>query len=90
MLKELIETDATLANDGYKDWCYARLAIHEAIEFFGTLRITKKKTLNRWKRTGEYQKLIDSGYIYAEGCGRFNKEKCECTKCRRLQAQKDL
>jgi len=56
----------------------------EKIEYFsGTLRITNPKTLERWKQNGEYQKLIDEGYIYAEGCGRFRMEICQCSKCRK-------
>lgn len=54
------------------------------INYAGTLRITNHKTLERWKANGEYQKLIDEGYIYASGCGRFKKELCTCSKCRKL------
>lgn len=50
----------------------------------GTLRITNPGTLQQWKDTGKYQKLIDEGYIYAEGCGRFKTEPCTCHKCRKL------
>lgn len=50
----------------------------------GTLRITNPRTLQMWKDTGKYQKLIDEGYIYAEGCGRFRIEPCTCHKCRKL------
>jgi hypothetical protein len=32
LIKELQEADATLENDGYKTWCYTRLAIAKAIE----------------------------------------------------------
>lgn len=49
---------------------------------YGVLRITNQKTLERWKANGKYQELIDSGYIYAEGCGRFRTEPCTCSKCR--------
>lgn len=49
----------------------------------GTLRITNPKTLEKWKETGKYQELINQGYIYANGCGRFRKEVCTCSKCRR-------
>ena len=51
--------------------------------YSGTLRITNPKTLERWKETGKYQELIDRGYIYASGCGRFRTEICTCSKCRR-------
>lgn len=50
---------------------------------YGTLRITNPRTLEMWKKTGKYQKLIDEGYIYAKGCGRFRMEICTCSKCRR-------
>lgn len=52
-------------------------------EYYGTLRITNPITLQKWKDNGEYQKLIDEGYIYASGCGRFKKEVCNCTKCKK-------
>ena len=48
----------------------------------GTLRITNPKTLEKWKRNGKYDELINEGYIYANGCGRFRTEVCKCTKCR--------
>ena len=48
----------------------------------GTLKITNPHTLYMWKRTGKFQKLIDEGFIYAEGCGRFRTEICVCSKCR--------
>lgn len=48
----------------------------------GTLRITNQRTLEMWKITGAYQKLINDGYIYAKGCGRFRMEICTCSKCR--------
>lgn len=58
----------------------------ERIDYYsGTLRITNPKTLERWKETGKYQELIDKGYIYAEGCGRFRVEPCTCWKCRKLK-----
>jgi hypothetical protein len=49
---------------------------------YGTLRITNSDTLNKWKLSGKYQNLISEGYIYAEGCGRFRLDICECHKCR--------
>lgn len=58
--------------------------MNDRIEYFwGTLKITNPKTLQRWKDNGEFQKLINEGYIFADGCGRFRKEICTCTKCRR-------
>ncbi len=51
--------------------------------FYGTLRITNPITLQRWKDNGEYQKLIDEGYTYHPGCGRFILNTvCTCSKCR--------
>ena len=49
----------------------------------GTLRITNPKTLEKWKQTGKYQELIDQGYTYAPGCGRFRIGICTCSDCRR-------
>jgi len=51
--------------------------------YSGILRITNPKTLQRWKDNGKYQELIDDGYIYSEGCGRFRTEICTCSKCRK-------
>lgn len=48
----------------------------------GVLRITNPNTIQKWKDMGKWQKLLDAGYIYAPGCGRFRIEKCECSKCR--------
>jgi hypothetical protein len=50
--------------------------------YSGTLRITNPKTLAEWRSNGKYQELIDQGYIYAEGCGRFRTEDCPCCKCK--------
>lgn len=50
---------------------------------YGILRITNPKTLQRWIETGQFQKLLDEGYIYASGCGRFRTETCTCSKCRK-------
>ena len=49
----------------------------------GVLRITNPKTLQKWITNGKYQELIDEGYIYAEGCGRFRPKVCTCHKCRK-------
>ncbi len=54
--------------------------------FSGTLRITNKDTLEKWKSNGKYDSLIKEGYIYNPGCGRFSKEiKCNCSKCRKYE-----
>lgn len=50
---------------------------------WGTTRVKNPKTLERWKQTGRYQKLIDEGYTYAPGCGRFRIGVCTCSDCRR-------
>jgi len=52
-------------------------------EYQGTLRITNPKTLQYWKDTGKFNKLINEGYIYCIGCGRFRMEICTCFKCRK-------
>lgn len=51
--------------------------------YWGVTRITNPKTLQAWKDKGWYQKLIDEGFIFASGCGRFRKEICTCCKCRK-------
>ena len=56
--------------------------------YSGTLRITNPKTLEKWKQNGNYKELIDSGYIYANGCGRFRIDACTCSKCRRKNKSK--
>lgn len=56
--------------------------------YSGTLRVTNPKTLQYYKDSGKYQALIDQGYIYAPGCGRFRSEICTCTKCRKLLTNK--
>jgi hypothetical protein len=50
--------------------------------YFGVLKITNPRTLDMWKKTGKYQELLNDGYIYAVGCGRFIKEACVCCKCK--------
>lgn len=55
----------------------------------GTLRISNPITLQRWIDNGEYNKLIDNGYIFAPYCGRFKTEPCECTKCRHKKPNRD-
>jgi hypothetical protein len=50
--------------------------------YSGTLRIKNPKTLERWKKDGRFKELIDEGYIYAKGCGRFRVDICTCSKCR--------
>ena len=51
-------------------------------EYWGVLRITNPKTLQKWKDNGKYQKLINDGLIFGVGCGRFRKEECNCCKCK--------
>jgi hypothetical protein len=53
------------------------------MEVWGTLRIKNPNTIARWKENGEWQKLLDQGYIYAKGCGRFRMEECVCNKCKK-------
>lgn len=50
--------------------------------YWGSIRIHNPKTLQRWIDNGEYEKLINEGYKFYVGCGRFRKESCTCTKCR--------
>ncbi len=52
-------------------------------QYCGTLRIKNPKTLRKWKNNGKYKALIDAGYIYAKGCGRFRLEVCTCSRCRK-------
>lgn len=51
--------------------------------YYGSIRIKKPKTLQKWINNGWYQKLIEDGYTFAKGCGRFRIDKCECSKCRK-------
>lgn len=53
------------------------------MEVWGTLKIKNPATIARWKENGEWQKLLDQGYIYAKGCGRFRMEECVCNKCKK-------
>jgi hypothetical protein len=53
------------------------------IYFSGAIRIKKQSTIDSWKSKGWWGNLINQGYIYAEGCGRFRKEDCICCKCRK-------
>jgi hypothetical protein len=53
----------------------------QEIECFGVTKVTNILTLNKWKENGKYQELIDKGFIYNKGCGRFRIEKCKCSKC---------
>ena len=55
----------------------------ETTNYSGVLKIKNPKTLERWKQNGNYRKLIEQGYIYAKGCGRFKIEICTCHKCRK-------
>ena len=56
------------------------------MEFSGVLRVTNPKRLAQWKASGKFQSLINEGYIYASGCGRFKKEICTCSKCTNKKA----
>jgi len=61
--------------------------------FAGTLRIFNPKTLEKWIKDGRYQKLIDEGWIFNKGCGRFKKNICTCRRCRKnkcLCLKKDI
>ena len=58
--------------------------------YSGTLRISNSKTLQRWIDNGSYQKQLDNGYLFNVGCGRFRREKCICTKCRRETSNNEL
>lgn len=57
--------------------------MEKEIYYSGTLRITNKNTIDKWKADGRMQNLLNEGYIYAEGCGRFKTELCTCCKCRK-------
>jgi len=50
--------------------------------YSGTTRIKNPKTLRKWINNGEYQKMLDLGYIFNVGCGRFRTEPCTCSLCR--------
>ena len=43
-----------------------------------------KITFPKWKVNGKFQKLLDEGFIYAQGCGRFRIEVCKCCKCKKV------
>ena len=53
---------------------------------WGTIRIRNPKTLQRWISSGRFQKQLKEGWIFNPGCGRFRKEKCTCSKCRKRSA----
>lgn len=55
----------------------------------GTTRISNPKTLERWIHQGKFQELIDEGYDFYPGCGRFKTEVCTCHKCR-TKSRKNL
>jgi hypothetical protein len=50
--------------------------------YSGTLRISNPITLQRWIDNGKYQELINEGYLFNVGCGRFKTEICTCSACR--------
>ena len=56
----------------------------------GALQITNPKTLRKWINNGSYQQLIDEGYIFNTGCGRFKAVPCECIECRKPNTGKTL
>lgn len=35
------------------------------------------------KCLAEHTSIVNEGYIYAPGCGRFRAEACTCSKCRK-------
>jgi len=51
--------------------------------YYGSIRIKKPETLQKWIDRGWYQQQIKDGWIFSAACGRFRKEKCECNKCRK-------
>lgn len=55
--------------------------------YWGTLRITNPRTIQRWKDKGWWQEMLDEGLIYGPGCGRFREEECTCIKCRNKRKQ---
>ena len=60
------------------------------MEFYGSIRIKKSTTLQKWIDKGWYQREIDNGYIFAPACGRFRVGKCECSKCKKVNLGKAL
>lgn len=52
--------------------------------YSGTLRISNPKTLQAWIDRGWYKDLVDEGYKFNVGCGRFkiDNEVCTCSQCR--------
>jgi hypothetical protein len=57
---------------------------------YGSIRIKKATTLQRWIDSGWYQREIKNGYIFATGCGRFRESKCECSQCRKSNKRFEL
>lgn len=51
--------------------------------YSGATRIKKQSTIDRWKAKGWWDEMINKGYIYAKGCGRFRLEICTCSRCRK-------
>ena len=54
--------------------------------YYGTLRISNPKTLEKWIHRGDFQREIDNGYLFNVGCGRFRTEPCTCCRCRKKNA----
>jgi len=50
--------------------------------YSGVTRISNPRTLQSWIDKGWYAELINDGFMFNVGCGRFTTEKCVCTKCR--------
>lgn len=46
-----------------------------------TIRVVSEARLNRYKKSGVFNKLLRLGYIFNNGCKRFTKEPCTCNKC---------
>jgi hypothetical protein len=53
----------------------------EELNYSGSLRLKNPETIKKWKDSGAWQDLLNQGYLYANGCGRFRLEECNCCKC---------
>ena len=62
--------------------------INRIEKYGGTTRITNPITLQRWIDNGKYKELIEDGYKFGIGCGRFVIDGCTCTLCRNRPKQK--
>ena len=61
--------------------------INRIENYGGSTRITNPITLQRWIDNGKYKELIDEGYNFGLGCGRFVLDGCVCTACRNRPKQ---